>query len=128
MPRFDFVEEVIEITQLDEDLLHTTIAHPERTPHYAALPHGVLTTVWTPEGGYGIHVTSLMIGVEGAGVLEIFHDATLFMTMPFSEKRNVPMGMGGDLTFDADVVLKATFTADNATDSGFITAVGHEHE
>lgn len=123
---YDYDNEVFRRVRVDDEG-RLKIYHYERTPHYVVLPHGVNTEVWTPAEGASIHITSLMVGVGGAGVLEIFKDDAVFMTMPFAEKRNVPMGFGGDLTFDADVVLKATFTADNATDTAYITAIGHEH-
>lgn len=103
------------------------IYHYEREPHYIELPTGVPTEVWKPDTDKSIHVTSILVSVESAGVVEIFHDDTLFMKMHFNEKRAVPIGLGGDLTFDANVILNATFTADGADGSAYITAVGHEH-
>ena len=123
---YDYDNEVFRRVRVsDEGKL--VLEHYKRMPHYVALPHGVNTAVWTPASGASIHVTSILVSVESAGLIEIFHDNTLFMKMHFNEKRAVPIGLGGDLTFDADVVLKATFTADNATDSAYITAVGHGH-
>lgn len=102
------------------------VEHYERLPHYAALPHGVLTDIWDPAAGMRIHATSMTVSVEGAGVMVLQHDTTVFATMHFEKKMTVPLHSGGDVTLPADAVLKATFTADNATDSGYATAYGHE--
>ncbi|MBA7715152.1 hypothetical protein ES703_124193 [subsurface metagenome] len=107
--------------------LRVYIEHVERIPHYVELPTGVPTEVWKPDTDKSIHVTSILVSVESPGVVEILKDATPFMKMHFNEKRAVPLGLGGDLTFDANVILNATFTADGADGSGYITAVGHEH-
>lgn len=117
----------IEVVQTDASKLNFTPAHYERTPHYAALPHGALTDIWDPGAGASMHVTSMTVSVEGAGVLVLYHDANVFLTPHFAEKKAWPIHSGGDITFPVDAVLKGLFTADNATDPGYTTAFGHEH-
>jgi len=118
----------VKVYQDEPEDLVVTIHHEDRVPHYAECEHGALTTIWDPASGYHIHMTSLTVSVESAGVLTVQHGTTVFMTMHFAEKKSWPVHSGGDVTFDEDAILKATFTADNATDSAFITAFGHEHE
>jgi len=115
------------VTQATAANLQVAPEHLDRLPHYAELPHGVLTDVWDPAAGYSIHVTSMTVSVEGVGLLVLQHGATVFMTMHFNEKKTVPIHSGGDITFPVDAILRGTFTADNATDSGYATAFGHEH-
>ena len=102
------------------------VYHYDRLPHYAELPHGVLTDIWDPAAGLRIHVTSMTVSVAGAGVLVLYHDATVFATLHFAEKKAWPIHSGGDVTLPTDAVLKGLFTADNATDSGYAVAFGHE--
>jgi len=103
------------------------IEHVDYEPHYVELPHGVNTAVWTPTSGSHLHITGGVISVESAGLVELFYDTTLFMKLHFNEKRAVPISILGELTFATDKALKATFTADVADGSAYITAIGHEH-
>ena len=118
---------VIEVVQATASKLQVAPEHYDREPYYAALPHGSLTDIWDPAAGMKIHATSVTVSVEGAGVMVLQHDATVFMTMHFAEKKTWPIHSGGDITLPTDAILKGTFTADNATDSGYVTAFGHEH-
>jgi len=102
------------------------IHHYDRDPHYAELPHRVLTTIWDPAARLRCHITSMTVSVAGAGVLVLQHDATVFATMHFAEKKAWPIHSGGDVMLPVDAVLKGTFTADNALDAGYATAFGHE--
>ncbi|MBA7564518.1 hypothetical protein ES708_06181 [subsurface metagenome] len=118
---------VLEVVQADALKLNVRPYEYERIPHYAALPHGSLTDIWDPAAGVTTHVTSMTVSVEGAGVLVLYHDANVFLTLHFAEKKAWPIHSGGDITFPVNAVLKGLFTADNATDSGYATAFGHEH-
>ncbi|MBA7589037.1 hypothetical protein ES708_31110 [subsurface metagenome] len=100
--------------------------HYDRDPHYVELPHGELTTIWDPEAGLRIHVTSMTVSVAGAGVMILYHDDTVFATLHFEEKKAWPLHSGGDVTFPVDAVLSGRFTADVGEVSGYVTAFGHE--
>ncbi|MBA7576107.1 hypothetical protein ES708_17944 [subsurface metagenome] len=102
------------------------VHHYDRIPHYKALVHEALTTIWDPEAGLRIHLTSMTISVEGAGSLLLQYDDTEFATLLFGEKKTVPINAGGDITLPTDAILKATFTADTETDKAYVTAFGHE--
>lgn len=120
--------------QPDVGLLNVTVDNfpasdnfPNR-PHYKALPHDTLEIVWTPASGYKPHLVSLIVSTEAAGTCYIYEDDTEIMRLLFNEKKSQPFGVGTDLDFAVDTVLKAKFVGDSDTPSAYITMVGHEHQ
>ncbi len=100
----------------------------QNIPHFTELPHDTLTIVWTPASGWMPHIISLIVSTEAAGVCYIYKNDEEFLHLEFNEKKSQPFGMGTDVHFVADTVIKAKFVGDAATPSGYITIVGHEHE
>jgi len=117
----------IEVRQSDPDLLQVQVGHDNDDPYFIALPHGVNTIVWDPAAGASIHLKSLIVSVEAAGMVQIFRDATEWCRMHFNEKKAVPIALVSELTLAADEVLRALYTDDAATADAYITALGHEH-
>lgn len=123
---YDYDNEVFRRLRVDSEG-QLIIAHIDHTPHYKELPHGTLTTVWTPDSGKHIHATGVVLSVGAAGVVTLYHGDTIFCTLHFNEKRAVPIPIIEDLTFGVDVVLKAKYVGDTGEPTGYITVIGHEH-
>jgi len=104
------------------------VGHDNDSPYFATLAHGVNTIVWDPAAGASVHLKSLIVSVEAAGMVQIFRDATEWCRLHFNEKRAVPIALVSELTLAADEVLRALYTDDAAAADAFITALGHEHE
>lgn len=128
LPITTTIAEPVTIIQPDEEQLRVTAIQLHNTPYFKELPHDTLTTVWTPTAGTTPHIVALIVSVEAAGVCYIYKNDTEFLRLEFNEKKSQPFGMGTDVHFEADTVIKAKFVGDAATPSGYITIVGHEHE
>ena len=122
------------VIQPDADNLNVTVSNFPASdcflnkPYFKALPHNTLITVWTPASGYKPHLVSLIVSTEAAGTCYIYEDDTEIMRLLFNEKKSQPFGVGTDLDFAVNTILKAKFVGDAATPSAYITMVGHEHE
>lgn len=119
--------EFIRVAVDSEGRLITVVECGVHLPRYAACPHNVLTAVWDPAAGYYICMTSALISVENAGLVELYRGATLFAILHFDKKSVAPVPLPSELTFAADEEFKAKFVSDTAVGNAHVTAAGHEH-
>jgi len=116
----------VEVWQTDEEQLHGVVAFHPADVHYASLPHDTLTTVWTPASGNRINLVSMVLSAQNAGVMEVRHGASTFIHIEFSERKAVPVGMATTVRFAVDEPIRAIFTGDTGTPSGYISLFGYE--
>ncbi|MHA1286075.1 MAG: hypothetical protein ACTSPB_01605 [Candidatus Thorarchaeota archaeon] len=118
----------VKVYQTDYEQLQSLVSFRPAGPHYTVLEHETVTSVWAPASGYRINLVSMVLSVEGAGVLEVRHTDTTFIHVEFSERKAVPLGLATVIQLGVDEPIKAIFTSDVGSDSAFITLFGYETE
>jgi len=106
----------VKVYQTDYEQLQSLVSFRPAGPHYTVLEHETVTSVWAPASGYRINLVSMVLSVEGAGVLEVRHTDTTFIHVEFSERKAVPLGLATVIQLGVDEPIT------------FITLFGYETE
>ena len=87
---------------------------------------GASTALWTPASGKKIHLSEIIISVDGAGKLEISFGTRVLCHVEFDKRSTLPIELVFDIEGDPDEPLNASWTADTAPASVYITVLGEE--
>ena len=105
---------------------------PEDTYHYVTWTDdtsGTDQTIWDPAAGKALHLTTLIIVVDKACLLELYDNATgtTIAMFSFAARTGTSFPLSTSLALAADRNLGARLTSDLGTTTAYVTAVGHEH-
>ena len=108
------------------------VMQPEDTYHYVTWTDdtsGTDQTIWDPAAGKALHLTTLIIVVDKACLLELYDNATgtTIAMFSFSARTGSSFPLSTSLALAADRNLGARLTSDLGTTTAYVTAVGHEH-
>ena len=82
--------------------------------------------VWTPASGKSIRLSSAIISVTAASVVELRWESTTFCHLEFNDRKAVPLYLPFDLKGGKDKRLIVYFKPDSGSATCYITVQGEE--